>query len=97
MKKFIEPKIKVISVRMDENIAASSSFGKCSLGRDYSQTKQECQKCKLYYSAKGSLPDSGMISFGGILTFCETYGLGYSNKSDALNAAASMSCPEGKG
>lgn len=97
MQRFIKPEIKVISVRMDENIATSSSFGKCSLGREYSWSKQECQKCKLYFNVKGSLPDSTAIKSTGMVTFCNTYNLGYSTKEDAENAANSMNCPEGRG
>lgn len=97
MKKFLKPDIKVITVHFDENIAASLSYGPCTLGRDYSSGKQECQKCKLYYSVKGSLPDGSTLPDGGIMTFCDLYGLGYSDKDSAINAANLMNCPEGKG
>ena len=35
------------------------------------------------------------IESGGIKNFCDTYGLGYASKEDAIAAASTMSCPEG--
>ena len=94
MKKFIKPEMKIISVAMNENIASSNS-GSCSLGRDYSSTKQECQNCKLYFNKYGTLP-TGIDLNAAIITFSNNYDLGYADKTSAVNAAAGMSCPEGK-
>ena len=94
MKKFIKPEMKIISVAMNENIASSNS-GSCSLGRDYSSTKQECQNCKLYYHKYNTVPN-GIDFSGASLNFSNAYGLGYADKESAINAAAGMSCPEGK-
>ena len=94
MKEFLKPQMKIISVAMNENIASSSSES-CSLGKDYSQRKQECQNCKLYFNKYNALP-VGIDLTSAIKTFSDAHGLGYADKASALNAAAGMSCPEGK-
>ncbi|OUP84218.1 hypothetical protein B5F07_08770 [Lachnoclostridium sp. An169] len=93
MKKYVEPKMNIVSVAMDENIASSSD--PCSLGRYYSANKQECQNCKLYYHKYNTVPN-GIDFSGASLNFSNAYGLGYADKESAINAAAGMSCPEGK-
>ena len=93
MKKFVKPEMKITEVRMNENIA--SSGGVCSLGREYSSNKQECQNCKIYHLHYGTVP-TGIDFSGAIKTFSDTYGLGYADKDSAINAANSLDCPEGK-
>lgn len=92
MRKFVTPEMRVVPVAINENIASSSSV--CSLGRSYSANKQECQNCKLYYNHYGVLP-SGINFSGAIMSFSNTYGLGYADKASAVSAAGSLSCPEG--
>ena len=93
MKTFIKPEMKILPYVMNENIASSS--GACSLGRNDSSGKQECQNCKLYYKKYNSLPFDIDIS-SAILTFSNTHGLGYADKTSAVNTANSLSCPEGR-
>ena len=91
-KSFIKPEMRIVPIAVNENIASSSSA--CSLGREYSAGKQECQNCKIYHTHYGSLP-SGIDFSGAIMTFSNTYGLGYANKDSALAAANALPCPEG--
>ena len=93
MKKFTEPKMNIVSVAMDENIASSSE--ECSLGNKYTATQQKCQNCKLYHHKYGSHPE-GIDYSSGIDTFNKTYDLGYADKNSALAAADSFGCPEGQ-
>ena len=96
MKKFMRPEMKIMSLRMSENIAASGDgTGVCSLGREYSPNKQECQNCKIYHLHYGTVP-AGIDFSGAIKTFSDRYGLGYADKESAINAANSLACPEGK-
>ena len=49
----------------------------------------------LYYHKYNTVPN-GIDFSGASLNFSNTYALGYADKESAINAAASMSCPEGK-
>lgn len=97
MKRWKTPNMRVFSVKLDENIAASSSGDTCSLGVKYTATQQKCKRCKLFYYKKGFLPDINIIDSGGLATFCEKYQLGYTSGDEAERAANSLNCPERKG
>lgn len=96
MKKFVKPQMRIMSIVINENIASSAGMGGiCSLNNSYTPTQQKCQKCKLYYAKYGHVPSGINIESGGIKNFCDTYGLGYASKENAIAAASTMSCPEG--
>lgn len=96
MKRFTTPEMKILSVRLSENIAASGNS--CPMGLDsYSSNQQQCQKCKLYYQTYASFPSGIDISSDGLITFCEKNNLPYTDRNVALAAAAALSCPAGLG
>lgn len=98
MKKFVKPQLHITSIVMDENIASSfGTTGKCPFNNKYSADLQQCQKCKLYHSVKGSLPYGINIEDGGMATFCEDNNLGYTDGDAAKSASYSISCPVGLG